>query len=351
VSSIRVGIPRTLAYYTYFPFYKTFFEELGVQVVVSRKSTKEILDAGVKETVSEACVPIKLFHGHVRDLAGRVDRLFIPRLVSVNRRAIYCPKFLGLPEMVRFSMKGLPSIIDCRVDLRKGPAELYKVCRTLAGEFTSSYRVFIRAFWRALRAWREYLRLLNRGLVPAEAFQRTGRRSGAIADDAFQRIGHPSGATQADARPAPRELPGEKPLHIAVLGYPYAVHDSYISLDLMKRLSEFGASIVTADMIPDRALERQASKFSKELFWTYSDMVTKAGYHFLEQGGVDGIIHVTAFGCGPDSMVNKMLELEAKRRGAIPFLSLMIDEQTGEAGLATRVEAFTDMLRRKERSG
>lgn len=336
MSAIRVGIPRTLAYYTYFPFYKTFLEELGAEVVVSRKSTKEILDAGVKETVSEACVPIKLFHGHVRDLAGRVDRLFIPRLISINRRAIYCPKFLGLPDMVRFSMKGLPLIIDCRVDLRKGRAELYRVCRALAREFTSSYRVFIRAFWRALRAWREYLGLLNRGMLPLQA---------------IQRIGHRSRGTPGDGLPTPRKLPGEKPLRIAVLGYPYAVHDSYISLDLLKRLFELGASIVTADMLPESALKRQSSKFSKELFWTYSDMVTKAGYHYLEHGGVDGIIHVTAFGCGPDSMVNKMLELEAKRRGTIPFLSLMIDEQTGEAGLATRVEAFTDMLRRRERTG
>lgn len=336
MSSIRVGIPRTLTYYTYYPFYKTFLEELGAEVVVSGKSAKEILDAGVKETVSEACVPIKLFHGHVRDLANRVDRLFIPRLISVNRRAIYCPKFLGLPDMVRFSMKSLPPIIDHRVDLRKGRAELYRVCRAFAREFTTSYGVFIRAFWRALKAWRQYLGLLNRGMVPALALQRIVGKSGT-----------PSG----DGPPIPRRLPGERPLRIAVLGYPYAVHDSYLSLDLMKRLSEFGASIVSADMLPERVLSRQSSKFSKELFWTYSDMVTKAGYHFLQHGGVDGIIHVTAFGCGPDSMVNKMLELEAKRRSTVPFLSLMIDEQTGEAGLATRVEAFTDMLRRRETIG
>lgn len=60
---------------------------------------------------------------------------------------------------------------------------------------------------------------------------------------------------------------------------------------------------------------------------------------------VDGVIHVTAFACGPDAMVDRLMELEAKKRGQIPFMSIMVDEHTGEAGIRTRIEAFVDMLR------
>lgn len=60
---------------------------------------------------------------------------------------------------------------------------------------------------------------------------------------------------------------------------------------------------------------------------------------------VDGIIHVTAFACGPDSLVDRMVEIEARRRRKMPYLSIAVDEHTGEAGVRTRIEAFLDMLR------
>ncbi|MCL5046707.1 MAG: acyl-CoA dehydratase activase-related protein [Actinobacteria bacterium] len=327
--TVTVGIPRTLAYYTYYPLWKTFLEELGVRVVVSSRSTKKTLDAGVRETVNDACVPIKLFHGHVRDLVGKVDYLFIPRLVNVRARAVFCPKFLGLPDMVRHSMANLPPIIDVRVDLRKGRTEFFKICYRVSRVFTNSFGKFLRAYLRATAVWRRYQRLLREGFTPPEAFRTP-----------------PATSKRPDLRVG--EISDERLLRLAVLGYPYAIYDPYISLELIEKLQGLGAEVITAEMLPARDLRRQSSKFSKELFWTYSDLVVRAGYHFLEKGGVDGIIHVTAFGCGPDSMVDKMLELEAKRRSTVPFMSLMIDEQTGEAGFLTRLEAFVDMLRRKE---
>ncbi|MEG3070657.1 MAG: hypothetical protein RQM92_07405 [Candidatus Syntrophopropionicum ammoniitolerans] len=47
-------------------------------------------------------------------------------------------------------------------------------------------------------------------------------------------------------------------------------------------------------------------------------------------------------------MLNKFIELEAKQHGDIPFMTLMIDEHTGEAGMTTRLEAFVDMVRRRK---
>ena len=67
----------------------------------------------MKETVNDACIPIKLYHGHMLDLKDRVDYLFIPRMVALMAGQL-CPKFLGLPDMVRFSGASLPSIIDSR---------------------------------------------------------------------------------------------------------------------------------------------------------------------------------------------------------------------------------------------
>ena len=117
---MRVGIPRTLSYFTFYPLWKPFFETLGAEVIVSPESNKELLDDGVRNTVTDACVPIKLFHGHVAALIDKVDILFMPRLVSLDGKSTLCPKFLGLPDMVKYSIAGLPEIIENRLDLKKG---------------------------------------------------------------------------------------------------------------------------------------------------------------------------------------------------------------------------------------
>jgi predicted nucleotide-binding protein (sugar kinase/HSP70/actin superfamily) len=44
-------------------------------------------------------------------------------------------------------------------------------------------------------------------------------------------------------------------------------------------------------------------------------------------------------------MVDKLIELEAKARGHVPFISISVDEHTGEAGVQTRLEAFVDMIK------
>ena len=58
---ISVGIPGGLYYYAYYPMWKVFFEEIGVQPVTSGPTTREILDNGVREALADACVPVKVF--------------------------------------------------------------------------------------------------------------------------------------------------------------------------------------------------------------------------------------------------------------------------------------------------
>ena len=58
---------------------------------------------------------------------------------------------------------------------------------------------------------------------------------------------------------------------------------------------------------------------------------------------------LTAFGCGPDSLMVERITRYAKRLKK-PLLNLTVDEHTGEAGFITRIEAFTDMLFRKKRT-
>ena len=131
--SKTVGIPRGLFFYDYFPMWKTFLEELGVKVIVSDRTTKNILDEGCKSSVDEACLPVKVFHGHVKSLEGKVDYVLIPRYTSISRNEYICPKIGGLPDMIRHTLKGIPQIIDTEINLRKSKRNL---------EFASLIKLF-----------------------------------------------------------------------------------------------------------------------------------------------------------------------------------------------------------------
>jgi predicted nucleotide-binding protein (sugar kinase/HSP70/actin superfamily) len=136
--AIKLGIPSALMYYTYHPFWMVFFDEIGVQTVTSGRTTKSILDKGVSEALADACVPIKLFFGHVMELRDKVDYLFIPRIVCLDSKTVYCPKFLGLPDMIRHSVDDIPPIVDVRIDTRQGRLSIIKACLEVGTHFGAS---------------------------------------------------------------------------------------------------------------------------------------------------------------------------------------------------------------------
>lgn len=311
---MKVGIPRALSYYAYYSFVKTFLEKLGIEVVVSDETTKETMDSGIQDAITDACVPIKLFHGHVKNLMDRVDYVLVPRLVSVNREDTFCPKFLGLPDMILYSIPNFKNMLEVRIDLKKGPFELFLICMRIARKFKKGFFTAYNAYWKAILSYRNFCyQFLQRGIPPLGII---GQKSAAIT--------------------------------LGVVGYPYMLYDSYLSLDIIKKLINMGVHVITPEMLSTKDKLKQAFKVKKSTFWNFSNNVIRTAYHFLENKSVDGIIHITAFGCGPDFIVDKLMEIEAKSY-KIPFLTVTLDEHTGQEGINTRLEAFVDMLKIKHK--
>ena len=323
----KIGIPRTLYFYTYYPLWKTFFEELGLKVVFSPPTNKEIMDEGVKETVNDACIPIKVFHGHVTALKNKVDYIFIPRLVSMDGKSTLCPKFLGLPDMVKSSIDNLPVVIVENLNLNRRSFGFSRFFLRLGKNFTGNVWKIWWAYFKGLYHWKKYKKQLANGLYP-----RTQEGSA------------------GEIVMASRKEQGENKLKLAVLAYPYVLYDNFMSVNLIKKLEDMDVAPCVPDDISLKDLKRAKRRLPVDLFWYYSNQVIWACLHFLHQERVDGIIHVTAFGCGPDAMVDKLVELEAKNAG-MPFMTVTIDEHTGDTGLHTRLEAFTDMLKKKKGLG
>ncbi len=410
---LTIGVPRALDYFIHYPLVRELLGGLGFKIKLSTPTNRAVLDAGTTYTVTDACIPVKVFHGHVHSLLGACDAIYLPRLVKVRRlkhrgrsyRESFCPKFIGLPDIVRNTMgletveqlgpgararrslrrrlrlaqppppdgvrelpivrrgqpdASLPSdnpvLIDINVDLTRRFATLYRVANQLRRLKYFSYVHLYRVYRRALRFQRRYERLLGLGLSPDEALR----------------------VLDKDGQP-PSPTVGARGV-LAVVGYPYLLFDPYLGAGVVKRFAERGYDVCTPWRLwrDKRSLVLGALHKERPFFWYFSNIVADAALYLIHYGATPeqaagerltrrgflghllarsrgkragaptvGLVHVTSATCGPDAFVGKMLEQEAKKAG-VPMLILQVDEQSGEAGILTRIEAFCDML---ERSG
>lgn len=316
-----VGIPRGLFYYYYYPWYKTFFEDLGAKIILSSPTTRITIDQGINRAVDESCFPIKVYFGHVQELCQyNLDYLFVPRIVSIESRSYICPKFMGVPDMIRASFNKLPPLIDLTIDLSRSQrdfqGELYKTGRL----FTKSNRM-IRAAYEHGRQELEYCQAIAaQGYTMAEAI------------DIWQ------GQEVRTLR--------DHDLCIGVLGHGYSLYDQTISLDIIGRLRQMGCQVLLPEVLPGERVEKEAAVMPKRIFWTLGRKMVGSAFSLEKMSEVDGLIYVACFGCGPDSFIGEIIERKIKGK---PYMLLVIDEHTGEGGLITRLEAFCDMLRRRRR--
>ena len=303
MSKPKVGIPRALLYHRYYEGWETFFRELDCEIVKADFSTKDILDKGVKVAEEETCLPVKLFLGHVEYLKDKTDYIFVPRLVSVEKSKYLCPKFLGLPEMVKSSIEELPELIDVTINLREGKLNVVKAALKIAETLNRNYYQGLKAFTHGYLAFKKSIRKNRKNKKQTSEYK------------------------------------------VGILGHEYIVYDDYINMGLINKLKELGVTAVTTEMLNKKELHQGLSKVSKDMFWTFSKRMLGTAHHFFDSNEIDGIIQLTAFGCGPDSLVGEMIARESRDQTDLPFMSLDLDEHTGEAGLITRLEAFIDMLK------
>jgi len=71
------------------------------------------------------------------------------------------------------------------------------------------------------------------------------------------------------------------------------------------------------------------------------------GEKVLHAGEYDGIVHLAPFTCMPEIVAQNIMPSTKEN---IPVLTIICDEQLGKAGLLTRLEAFVDLLTRKQKS-
>jgi predicted nucleotide-binding protein (sugar kinase/HSP70/actin superfamily) len=316
---MKIGIPRALMYYHFYPLWHDFFKALGHDVIVSDFTNKKILEDGIDLCVDDACLPVKLCHGHINNLKQKVDIIFLPRIVSIAPKEYICPKFIGLPDMVKNNMKDLPDVIDIELNLYREKSKLYehfiKIGRLLGAPKTHILKAYVIAKERQ-RHYRECI--IKKHMMVSDYY-----------DKYFNE----------------KEFDSSKhDFEVLVLGHPYNIHDSFINMNLINKLKRAKIKPITYEMTSSECIQKGIATLPKKMFWTLGKNLLGCAYFFLKHRKIDGIIHVASFGCGPDSLVGELLERKIMRDYSVPFLYINLDEHSGEAGFNTRIEAFVDIL-------
>jgi len=316
--SLRIGIPRALYYYRYFPLWKTFFEELGFEVIVSRPSHRGLVEQGFKFADDDTCIPIKMAFSHTLNIKDQVDFLFIPRLLSVEPRTCCCPRLAGLPEMLKYSIPNMPAILDPYVDERYRDSHLFHSLFRMASELGKGSREVKEAYRKGEKDYQVFRERMERGEKVPDLFPKGERES---------------------------PLPQKK---IALVGHPYCLYDPYFNFNLIKILEDAHVSLFLQEMVSRKDIETEIRPLRKDIYWSSGKEILGASLYYLRSKKVDGLIYLTCFACGVDSMIEPLVRHKIGENGGIFYLCLMIDEQTGPAGVQTRLEAFLETMERRK---
>lgn len=303
MNKITIGIPKALLYYKYKDLWITFFEELDCDIIVSPNTNRKLLDDGIKLSQDESCMAMKIYMGHINYLIDKCDYILVPRLKCIKKHEKLCTNFSALYDLVNnvFDKK----LIHYNLDVDHKEDELYALT-TMGLTMGFKYKDIIKAYHTA----KEKEKLLKEREI--------SKQKNIIATS--------------------------NKIKVLLAAHPYNLYDEYIGKPIINLLENNNIEVIYSDKYDGKYLEKEVKEISPNNYWTYNKEIIASIVHYKED--VDGIILLTSFPCGPDSLSNEMI----LRSVNIPITNLIIDEANSDTGVLTRIESFIDILTERRKT-
>jgi len=283
--------------------WRSFFEELGCEVIISPNTNKAIMDMGTNCSIDESCTSAKVYMGHVQWLIGKCDYIFVPRIASYPDGDVTCTKFHGIIDIVRATFPSV-RLLTANIDYAGKQTE-WMAFKKMGLELGSDLFAIRRAYKNGLDKLHDFEDKLEENQ---------------------------------------EKLLESNNLKVLVVAHPYNIYDELIGEPVVKNLEALGVDILYADIPEGEAMCEHSKSLSKSIYWKYNKELIGAIEHYREH--IDGIVFLTTFPCGPDSLV---VELLMRKLKGIPMTNLISDTNSGEAGLQTRIESFIDIIEARKR--
>ncbi|MFZ5974989.1 MAG: acyl-CoA dehydratase activase-related protein [Bacillota bacterium] len=300
---MKVGIPRAFLYFKYASLWESFFETLGIDYIVSPDTNKDIISRGMNCAVDECCLSSKIYLGHVVWLMDRCDTILVPRISNYGKTGTVCTRFQAIYDVIKNTFRDKDiEFLHYNIDPMNSENEL--------GAFMKMGKNLGRKKPQILRAY-----------LLAKQAEKTAQ----IASNKEQEA-----------------LLNEKKIKILLIAHAYNILDKYIGAPVLRVLRSMDVVPVIGEYASKKEAIACSMQLSDTLPWVYNKELL--GSVVLYRDRVDGIILMSTFPCGPDSLVNEIIIRRVQDK---PILNLLLDGQEGTAGLETRLESFVDIIRYK----
>jgi predicted nucleotide-binding protein (sugar kinase/HSP70/actin superfamily) len=275
-----VGIPRGLNMFENYPFWHTFFTELGYRVILSSPSSKSLYEKGLESIPSESeCYPAKLMHGHVMDLIEKeVDFIFYP-CIPYNKPEIdgvnnhyNCPIVISYAENIKNNIE----------PIREGKVKFMRPFITFHDE-----------------------KILTKQLV--EAFSEMGIKKNDVKKAvklSFCELANVRKKIMAMGEDVLQGVTSGKYPGIVLAGRPYHI-DHEIHHGIPAIINQLGFAVLTEDSVAHLSKEYKSLRILDQ--WVYHSRLYAAANVVGMTKGLE-LVQLNSFGCGLDAITADQVE-------------------------------------------
>lgn len=315
---LRIGIPRVLNMYEDFPFWFTFFNQLGCEVVLSDYTTKDQYNKAIDTIPSDtACYPAKAVHGHIRDLAqAQVDLIWYPCIQHGPKEFshdnnYHCPMVISYPELIRNNMQDV-----------MGKTPFYAPFLPLADK-----KSLVPALVKALKE------------LPFSKSEISNAVETAWAEQEKCKADYREMTKKTVSRLVAEQVPT-----IVLAGRPYHL-DSGINHGIPELITSLGMAVLTEDGVAPLGKDIKHLRVVDQ--WSYHSRLYHAAEFVSRTEGFQ-IVELNSFGCGLDSIVADQVKDILSAKHKIHTL-LKIDEGTNLGAVTIRLRSLQSVMERSMR--
>ncbi|MBR3943241.1 MAG: 2-hydroxyacyl-CoA dehydratase, partial [Clostridia bacterium] len=319
----EIGIPRVLNMYENFPFWATFFKELGFKVVLSPLSDRKIYELGMDSIPSESeCYPAKLAHGHVEWLIQKgIRTIFHPCVFYEHKEnpnaqnQFNCPIVISYPENLKNNVE---AVINGNVqyvrpfiaftDEKTVASRMVDVCAKTWNISGKDVRAAVRLAWAEQLKAKEDIRAEGARLL------------------------------------ADMEKSGGKGIVLA--GRPYHL-DPEINHGIPEMIASYGLTVLTEDSLTFNYKNAKSMRANDQ--WVYHARLYQAAQFVCEHNNLE-LIQLNSFGCGLDAVTSDQIS-EIMENSEKLYTILKIDEVNNLGAARIRIRSLLAAMRMREEKG
>lgn len=315
-----IGIPRVLNMYEDYPFWFTFFTDLGYRVVLSGVSSKKIYELGMGTIPSESvCYPGKITHGHITDLVNKnVTKIFYP-CVSYNIKEdenagnhFNCPVVVSYPESIEANID-LKNIKFYKPFLNLNNKEMLvdKLYREIGFEENLTFEEIKKAANKAYNELLQYKQdVKNEGTKAIEYIKKNNKKG------------------------------------IVLAGRPYHV-DPEINHGIPEMIEGYGLVVLSEDSLENAyEIERPLRVIDQ---WAYHTRLYAAATYVANADYLE-LIQLNSFGCGLDAVTTDQVSEILQKNNKI-YTVIKIDEITNLGAIRIRIRSLLASMEERDKNG